>query len=365
MSILARYFVASYFRLFAATFAISTLAIVVVEMLVNFDKIFAARGLDSPGVSALRGAVSYLFLRIPSYYLRDLIPISSFAAAFLCMGLPARRSEITAARAGGISPLRLVLPVLVAASGVSALSLAANETLVQEATRRWSRLGFSGERIAFRQGSFWYRRGDRIYNVWEADPDAKRLRGVRVYELDPGGRLLRAIRASSVQVDSGERWQFSKPVVHRFPAGRPDRSPTIELLPSLELEVGSQRDLQLLSAQASSLGLLDLIDSIEAKRDAGRGVARDLTLLQRRICEPLACLLLALLAIPPGIGVERSRNLAVSALWGMLWLGAFQAARVSGNLLISASAPLAALVPWGVSLVFAGLGARELQKVPR
>ena len=231
--------------------------------------------------------------------------------------------------------------------------------------RRWSRLGIGGERIAYRQGSFWYRRADRIYNVWEADPDTRRLRGVRVYELDPGGRLLRAIRASSVDVKDGERWEFTKPVVHTFRAGRPELGPRIELLPSLSLEVGSQRDLQLLSSQASGLGLAELFDSIAAKREAGRPVTRDLTLLQRRLSEPLACLLLALLAIPVGFGVERSRNLAVSALWAILWLAAFQATRVTGNLMLSATSPIAALLPWLTLAIFSALGTRELLKVPR
>ena len=363
MSILARYFAASYFRLFAATLAVSTLAIVVVEMLVNFDKVFGANGLGA--ASAIQGVLSYLFLRIPSYYLRDLIPISSFAAAFLCVGLPARRSEITAVRAGGISPRRLALPILLAAAAVSAFSFLLNETVVLDASQRWSRLGLGGARIAYRQGSFWYRRGDRIYNVWEADPEKQTLRGVRVYELDPGGRLLRAIRASSVHVAEGDRWEFAKPVVHSFRAGRPASGPTIELLPTLSLEVGSPRDLQLLSTQASALGAADLLDSIAAKRAAGRSITRDAVLLQRRISEPLSCLLLALLALPAGFGVERSRNLAVSALFGVLWLAAFQALRVGGNLMISATSPIAAALPWVTLALFAALGTRELLRVPR
>jgi lipopolysaccharide export system permease protein len=365
VSILARYFVASYFRLFAAALAVSTLAITVVEMLVNFDKIFSSHGLSSTTAPALRSAVSYLFLRIPSYYLRDLIPISAFAAAFLCVGLPARRSEITAARAGGISPLRIAVPVLCAATVLSGVSLAVNETFVLDATQRWSQLGLSGARIAFRQGSFWYRRGDRIYNIWEADPDRQRLRGVRVYELDAGGRLLRAIRASSARIAEGGRWEFEKPVVHTFRAGRPDRGPRIELLPSLSLEIGNRKDAELLSAQRSSLGLRDLYESLTAKRAEGRSATRDSALLQRRLTEPLACLLFALLAIPAGFRVERTRNIAVSALVGIVWLGAYQFLRISGNLMLAPTTAAAVLAPWVVFGAFAALGTRQLLRVPR
>ena len=79
-------------------------AIVIVDTLLNFDDIVEE-------YEGARGIATYLFLRLPSYYLRDLIPITGFAAAFFCMGLPARRKEITALKAGGISPQRAAAPL--------------------------------------------------------------------------------------------------------------------------------------------------------------------------------------------------------------------------------------------------------------
>ena len=104
--ILSRYFVARFLRYFVAIFVASALGIATVEMLLNFDDMLK-------GGHGTEGVVTYLLLRIPSYYLRELVPICTFAAAFTTLGLAARWFESTAAKAGGISPYRLILPVLV------------------------------------------------------------------------------------------------------------------------------------------------------------------------------------------------------------------------------------------------------------
>jgi lipopolysaccharide export LptBFGC system permease protein LptF len=176
---------------------------------------------------------------------------------------------------------------------------------------------------------------------------------------------LRAIRASSARVADGDRWEFEKPVVHSFRAGRPDLGPRVEILPSLAIEIGNQKDLTLLSAQRSSLGLRDLVESITAKRASGRSEARDNAQLQRRLTEPLACLIFALLALPAGFSVERTRNLAVSALFGIVGLGLYQVVRIGGNLMLSPTQPAAAIAPWAVAALFAAIGARQLLRVPR
>ncbi len=119
MRILSRYFLASYVTLFVTILVFAMMSIVVIEMLVNFDEVF---GQDE----GARGALAYLFLRLPSFYVRDLIPVASFAAAFFCLGLPARRHEFTAIKAGGISPQRIAVPVLGAALLLSGVALIVN-----------------------------------------------------------------------------------------------------------------------------------------------------------------------------------------------------------------------------------------------
>ena len=128
MRILSRHLLASYLTLFAVILVASIASIAVIEMLVNFDEIFGRK-------TGWSGAVTHLVLRIPSFYLRDLLPIASFGAAFFCLAIPARRYEFTAIKAGGISPIRAALPVLVAAATLSVAAFVANETLGLESFR--------------------------------------------------------------------------------------------------------------------------------------------------------------------------------------------------------------------------------------
>jgi len=94
---LSRHFLASYLKLFVTILFASMIAIAIVEMLLNFDQVLD----DHTG---LAGVASYLFLRLPAYYFRDLIPVTSFAAAFFCIGLAARSREVMAAKTGGVPP---------------------------------------------------------------------------------------------------------------------------------------------------------------------------------------------------------------------------------------------------------------------
>ncbi len=154
MRILSRHFLASYLKLFAVIFCAATVAITASEIMLNFESVLEHR-------TGRMGFATYPLLRIPSYYFRDLLPLASFAAAVCCIGLPARSHEITAIKSGGISPPKTVIPMLCAAAALSGFTLLLNETVVLAASRAWAIEKHPGETVAFRHGSFWYRRGGR------------------------------------------------------------------------------------------------------------------------------------------------------------------------------------------------------------
>jgi len=356
--ILSRYFLTSYLNLFVATLVLSLVSIGIVEMLANFEHIF------TPGSDAV-DVLQYLFLRLPSYYLRDLIPLSSFAAALLCLGLPGRRRELMAIKAGGVSLQRVALPILVAAAALSVGALFVYETVVLGATREWNRLGGDPERVTFRRGSFWYHKGQAIYNVRDAMPDKRMLRGVSVYELSPQGRLLRSIRATRVRVTVDHQWQFQNATVHRFDPARPGRGPVVERPQELSLALGQAYDVALLNASPATLSLQHLLEFISFRNAEGLSTSRHLALFHARLSEPLSVLLFALLAVPFGVAVERTRSLLGSALRGLLWVAAYHGARLATSLLAAAGGAAASAAPWLVLAIFGGLGLWRFARIPR
>jgi lipopolysaccharide export LptBFGC system permease protein LptF len=291
--------------------------------------------------------------------------VTSFAAAFFCIGLAARAREITAAKAGGHSPQRMVVPILAAATLISLAALVLGETVVLSATREWNRLENRGEEITFRRGSFWYHKGDTIYNVREADPDSNTLHGVRIFATSPRGRLQRSIRAEIVDVDENHRWHLRDATIRTFDPSRPTAPPGVERRDETVLAMAAKRDLALLGARARTLSLLELTEYIRARAEVGRDTARYREMLHARLADPLSVLVFALIAIPLGLAVEQSRSLAAAAVVGIATLGIFYTARTTASVAAAGGLPAAAFGPWLVLAALAGFGAVRFARVPR
>ena len=359
MRILSRQFLASYLSLYLGILVASLLVIGVIEMMLNFDNAMEFS-------EGLWGIGTYLFLRLPSYYLPYLIPVASFAAAFFCLGLPARTQEIVAIKAGGISPQRVCLPVLVAAAVITLLTLVMNETIVRESTNRFKREkhGRSEGELFPVSGAFWYHRGPYLYNVQEADSATRTLRGVRVYERTPDGRLLRSITAVSAQISEDHRWQLSDAVFRTFQPDAPEAPPEVRREAHAVLEVASERELALLDANASTLSLPRLLEYIEAMRGDGRSVTRYRALFHSRLAEPLSVIVFALLAIPLGMAVERSRSLATAAVQGVALICVFYTLQTAAAMGAAGGVEAAVPAPWILLGGFATWGAWRFARVP-
>lgn len=359
MRILPRYFAVGFLASYAAILLVSLVAISIVEMMLNFD-----HALEHG--NGLAGAASYLFLRLPSYYLPYLIPIGAFGAAFLALGLPARSLEVLAAKASGIAPQRLAAPVLAAAVLLCGLSFAVGETLVLETARRFDRVEVDAdaERKLFQsKGSFWYHRGPTLLRVESANRDTRTLHGVQIWERGRTGRLERSIRAERARIEDDQSWwRLESAVIREFPADRPEAPPRTRVEDDVRLEIGSAEDLALLDADPRSLSLRRLGQYIDARSRDGRDTAQMRALWHARLTEPLSVLLFALLGAPLGAAVEQSRSLAAPALRGVALVGAYYVLQTGASL---AGGALASVAPWLLLGAFGAWGLRSYARMGR
>ncbi|HKA16054.1 MAG TPA: LptF/LptG family permease [Myxococcota bacterium] len=355
MRTLSRYFVQNYLTYYAAIVAASILVIAIVEMMVNFDHVIEY----GEGVA---GVASYLFLRLPSYYLPYLLPVGSFGAAFLCLGFPARALEILAARTSGIAPQRIAAPVLAAACLLSGVALFLNETVVLRAARRFDR-GQDGGELFQARGEFWYRRGNTLFNVQGADRDTQTLQGVAIYERDAEGRLLRSVRADRAHIETDRRWRLENALFREFPRGEPDSAPRTEALPTAMFEVGDAGDLALLGADPHELPLWSLHAYILAVDAEGRDTTRYRSLWHARLADPLTVLLFAVLGAPLGFSVERARSLGAAAIHGVGLLAGYYALQTTASVIGSAGYAASVLAPWAVLGGFGAFGAWRFARV--
>jgi lipopolysaccharide export system permease protein len=343
---------------FGLVLVVLAAGITIAEMLLHLDDLAE----DTEG---LGGAMRFLGVRVCAYYLPILIPIASFMAAYLSLGISARWLEITATKAGGVSPIRVTLPVLIAAAGLSGVAFLVNETLVLEAERAWRQhLSGAEDDIEFRRGSFWYATGNLIYNVGDADPGQQILHDLRIFEKDDDGRLLRRIYASVAQVRDGDLELYDATEI-RFHPDQPRSVPEKTWSSRLLLDTDAARsNPTLLEADATTLALPNLREFISQRAAAGGDVSRFVSLFHSRLSDPLAVFLLALLAIPFALKVEQTRSLAVPALQGVAVLLVYWSFRSGGALLGTSNPGAAFTAPWLVLLAFLGLGAWRYARVP-
>jgi lipopolysaccharide export system permease protein len=355
MGVLSRYFLARFVVTFAAVVVVLVLAVAVVELLGDFDDVVGS----SEGFA---GALLFVALRIPSQWLPLLVPVAAFVAAFVALGTAARSLEFVAIKAGGVSPLRVLVPVAVAGVVVSGLGLAANETLGVRAHEAWRRHVGGDDQVEFRRGSFWYHKGRYVYNVRDADPEARQLRQVAIFELDGRGRLVRSIQAARARVEDG-RWQLDDAVIRRFVPGEPEAPASFERLAHTELVLSE--DLALFDAGVHGLSIADLREYREDRAPDDPEAIRAQALLHDRITEPLSAFVFVLLAIPLGLRVEQTRSLALPALQGVGALFAFWTVREYGVALASQGVVAPAATPWLILAAAAAASAWLLARTPR
>jgi lipopolysaccharide export system permease protein len=351
---ISRYFVRRYLGMFAAILTASTLSIIIVEMLLNLDDMLRAR-------DGSAGAVKYLFLRIPSYYLRELVPITSFAATFFSLGLASHHLEILAAKSGGISTRRILLPILAGATLLALGYFVVGETWIVGSTREWNR-GWSQDRpeVHFRHGSFWYQRGHTIYSVASADPTTNTLRGVRLFELNREGRLLRSISSQHVDVEPNHRWRFHDVSLVLFRPGDPLAAPIPSQLPELTLDVGDRGDIESIDTDLQSLSLRNLRGYMRDRLAEGEAIHRAETIYHTRLADSASLILFALLAAPLGLQVEERNSFGIPALWGIATVAIFFTLRSVSLTLASEGILSAAVSIWSLMAFFALVGCARL-----
>ena len=356
--ILSRYVLVRFLVWFGTCFALLCGIAASADLLIEFERI---RDLGGEGVQPL----VYLLMRLPAMHFGYLIPIAAFAAALFTLGTAALGLEVVAAKAGGISPYRLMIPILVAAAVLSALTYLVNDTLVVRATHYVERPeDGDAPDIVFRGGSFWYHRGRSIYNIRRADAGTGTLYGVSVYERDGAYRLVRSVHADRASIEGPDAWRFHDAIVRTFDPGSPAQTPRFEREREIVLTVADDPDLGVLEADPALLSTGDLYRYIQAREREGENTRLFRAIFQERLAAPLSVFLFALLAIPSALRAERTRSLATPALQGVAILVGFWFLDGIAGMVSSRGLAYGEWAPWGVVAFFLAAGLYRLRRIP-
>ncbi len=158
--------------------------------------------------------VQYLAAEQPQI-LFHMLPLSTLMATLVNFAIFTKTSELTAAKAGGVSLYRLSVPVILVGALVSGGCFALQEYLLPYANRRAAELRDEIKKRPVESYNVLDRRwmmgqGDQIYNYAYYDPNARRFSGLALYRFSsqPFGLSERLYAREATWEPETSAWRF-------------------------------------------------------------------------------------------------------------------------------------------------------------
>ena len=340
---------------FAHSLGISALGFVVIFIVVDLSNSISAY-LDRGATG--REIITYYVWSVP-YFLFLILPMAMLLGSLFCIGGLARRNELSAMKASGISLYRILFPIQVFALLVSLGAWWASSSVVPRANRERAIMSVtvrSPTRLHRMQLVLRDVEG-QVVTLGEYRIDQKRGKRITVDRYDRGV-LLSKVRADEV-IWKDDRWTFVKGERRTFgPRGErvePFDSTQVESLTLLPEDFSrEQRPLDQIDTQA-------LRALVERKRMNGLEASRDRVELSLRMSFSFSGLVMVLFGLPLSSHTRRaSRPLQVGIclLVSFLFYGSIQATRAMGwNGILDP-----AVAAWGPNALFFLVGAVMLKQ---
>jgi len=367
--ILSHYFIGRFLGLFSMVLAVAFLVLATVELVLNLDDVSAfdaardtlptpppdgSNSFAIPGIAPFSNTLRYLGLRLTSYYLADVLPIASFIAVFIAFAIAGRAMELLAIEAGGVRPIRIVVPVLATALILSLAASVLHETVILRANQIWS--GASHDRtdqIDFGRGAFWYHKGPTITNVAHADPETRTLYDVEIFERSATGAVIRVLRADRVQIADDGLWHIEKAHIWTFDPEDVGAAPTLEESVSIALDLDSLRGDLLLGADPGLLPLQELGRYLDSNpQETSSVIRRARGRYHERLSSPWLVFVFAWLAMPFALRIDERGRVAGPAAAAVLALGLYFLVESAGRTLAQEALIPVGVTPWLTMALF-------------
>ena len=340
---------------FAHSLGVSALGFVVIFIVVDLSNSISAY-LDR-GATA-REITAYYAWSVP-YFLFLILPMAMLLGSLFCIGGLARRNELSAMKASGISLYRILLPIQAFALVVCLGVWGASFSLVPRANRERATTNFSARSPARQHRRQLVLRDvdGQVVTLGEYRIDQKRGERVTIDRYDRGV-LLSKVRADELiwmddgwTLVSGERRTFDLQG-ERVESFDTTRVESVTLLPD---------DFSRESKPIAQLDTRDLRVLIERKRMNGLEASRDRVELSLRMSFSFSGLMMVLFGLPLSSHTRRaSRPLQVGIclLVSFVFYGSIQATRAMGwNGILD---PVVAA--WGPNVLFLLIGTIMLKR---
>jgi lipopolysaccharide export system permease protein len=316
--------------------------------------------------ATLAQIVAYYLYSIPSMA-GQALPFAALIGTLLSLGNLSRHQEITAMRAGGVSLIGVIVPVLVGGILISGLGFVNNEVIMPAYTARAAfirnvEVEKKQQRVIFQQRRLWLRGPDNsIVNIDLVTPDRKEMIGVNIYKLNPDFSVRERIKAGRlVWEDTAWKLRESQKFVTRDDAIIPQTADG-----EAYNIVDRPEDMGMIVKSSEEMNFTELWDYVRKLKGSGYKAVRYEVDLHGKVAYPFASLLMVMIATPFSLQRVRSggaaRGIALSLLIATVYWALTSGGRALG--LSGAMPPLQAA--WLANTVFAVLAIAAIIRMQR
>lgn len=352
---LDRYVMAEFAKIFMVTLLGFPMLLIIFDATDNLDT-YLSRDLTAPQI-----ALSYVYWLPDSLFL--ILPAAVLFATVFTVGALTRHSELTAAKASGISFYRVIMPIVWGAAGATVLGLVLGELAPYSNRRRQALLEVQKFSSSSERYNFAYAADQgRVYKVGALRVPQRSIDQITIERKGQGPAYPSFILSSSRATYAPERgWLLHQGVMHLIP----DRGSALSFsFDSARARYFNQRPMELTTSPKapSEMRFAELGHFIRAMERSGADVNELRVERMLKIAVPVTCLVILLFGAPLATSTQRGGaafGTGVSLATTVLFLLLIQLTKAVGGKGI-VSPELAAWIP---SLVFAAIGGVLLGRV--
>ncbi len=276
----------------------------------------------------------YYFFSIP-FILTYIIPVSLLLGAIFAMGIMARRNELTALVASGLSLIRISAPILFTALFVSVLSVGFNDYVVTKANRMSTDVkhydieGRPRSDPRLKENFHFLGENGFVYLARRYNDDTKTLHDVVVQQFDNNTMIRRVDAKKAVWTDN--KWVFHSGFDRVFESD----TEQVRAFDRLEIPDLKENPDQFAKEEVEqeNMNFAELKSYIDKVRRSGGGVEQYLTDLYFKFSYPLAGSIFVLLGVALSSG-KRKQSIAtgfgLTLLISFLYYGVLRVGQTLG-----------------------------------
>ncbi|MFQ5511747.1 MAG: LPS export ABC transporter permease LptG [Candidatus Krumholzibacteriia bacterium] len=319
------------FRQFVRIFLISVLSFTVIYITIDtFEEIDNFIDHDASIVNIVR----YYIYSVP-FMLTYIIPVSMLLGTIFSVGIMARRNELTAFIASGVSLMRIARPIFVVAVLVTVTTVFFNDLVVTNATRRRKEIkqhdieGRARSNPFLRENFRYLGENGYVYLAARYNHETRTLFEVVLQQFD-GNTLTRRIDARTAKWINGQ-WVFHSGFERVFES----RSETVHAFTRLAMPDIRETPDNFVEKELDpeNMNLRELAAYIKKVRKSGGNVERLLTDLYGKFSYPVAGSIFALIGIAFAAG-KRKQSIAtgfgLTLLISFIYYGVLQVGQTLG-----------------------------------